>query len=305
MGNPGASSWFFFNVTKAWSSISCGVPPKIKLGESITMTGSMSPVLEGVNVTLTFTKPDGTIFSEVTRTTSEGSFAYTFTPQDSGMWHVQASWPGDANYEGDVSSLQSFSVEAVVAPVRETPSIESAFIALAVGTGMTVGVTTIMTVSGLARSINAFIEKLGIPDWLKDFIKFYAEEKFKYLTKEEAEAVKRKPIKLKRQLASLIFCAAILLLVFTYVEVGGFPNFLNMGVLLAALPSILTSVVVVFVATQLLIVAASRTLKVWCEFKIWLYGLASLLVTGILLMVPFASPGRRDYEGELSKKKRD
>ena len=303
MGNPGASSWVSFNVTKAWSSISCVAPPKIKLGESITVTGSISPVLEGVNVTLNFTKPDGTIFSETATTTHEGAFAYTFKPQNCGIWYVQASWPGDANYEGDVSSLQSFSVEAVVAPVRETPSVESASTALAVGTGMTVGLTTLMSISGLARSFNSLLEKLGIPDWLKDFLKLYAEEKFKFLTKEEAEAVKRKRIKLRRQLACLVFCAAILLLVFTYVEVDGFPNFLNIGVLLATLPSILTSVVLVFVATQLLMVMAARALKVWGEFKVWLYGLASLLVTGILLMVPFASPGRMDYEGELSKGK--
>jgi len=303
MGNPGASSWASFNVTKAWSSISCAVPPKIKLGESITVTGSMSPVLEGANVTLNFTKPDGTFFSEVVITTSDGAFAYPFKPQNCGIWYVQASWPGDANYEGDISSVYSFSVETIVAPVRETPSIQTASAALAVGTGMTVGLTTLMSVSGLARSFNSLIEKLGIPDWLKDFLKFYAEEKFKFLTKEEAEAVKRKRIKLRRQLACLVFCAAILLLVFTYVEVDGFPNFLDTGVLLATLPSILASVVLVFVATQLLMVMAARTLKVWGEFKVWLYGLASLLVTGILLMVPFASPGRMDYEGELSKGK--
>lgn len=63
------------------------------------------------------------------------------------------------------------------------------------------------------------------------------------------------------------------------------------------------SIVFVFIFKQFFSIISARTIRVWSEFKIWLYGLISLLITGILFLTPFASPGKVEYQGVLDKKK--
>jgi hypothetical protein len=42
---------------------------------------------------------------------------------------------------------------------------------------------------------------------------------------------------------------------------------------------------------------------VWSEFKIWIYGLIALIITSILFFVPFASPGKMEYQGAIDERK--
>ena len=221
------------------------------------------------------------------------------------------TYSGAGDYDWQVTIRDEFSVElpSYVAqtgkagpPVRETPPPQSVVASVALGGGISIGFTVLMSLSGLAQSVNSAVSRLPFPDWLKDFLTFYAEETFERLTEKEIKARKRR-LMTRRELASLVFASIILLAIFVYVEVDGLPNFTDMRFLLAALPSILLSVVMVFVVSKLLETITARTLHVWGEFKVWIYGLVAMITTGILFFVPFASPGRVEYQGDVDERK--
>jgi len=291
-----------FRVSKIMTSISCSVSSAtIQLGEKITVTGSMFPTLESVNAALTFTRPDGSTINH-SIALAHGEYTFTYEPDSSGSWSVKASWSGNDNYERNSSGLIVFTVE-FTAPMRQIPPPENTAVALAVGTSVTVGLTASMSLSGFAQSFSDGIAKLPLPKWFKDFLNLYAEKTFENLNAEELKALKRKRIVTLRELLSLLFSGMILLAVFLWVEVGGIPNLLSSDYVFAALPQVLISVVFVFSLSQIFSLVSAKVLNVWSEFKIWLYGLAALLITGIVLMIPFASPGKVEYQGDLDRKK--
>jgi len=296
------SSHIPFTVSKASTSISCLVSSeKIRLGENVNITGSMSPPLEDVNVTFTFIKPDNSTLTQ-TAPLVQGEYVYTYEPDSSGLWYIKTSWLGNDNYEVANSSTRAFAVEFLV-PVRKVPLPEDTAVAVAVGASVTVGFTAFMGLSGFAQSFNKAISKLSVPDWLKDFLNLYAEKTFETLTSEEMKARKGKKMLSPRELLSLLFSAVALLTVFVYVEVNGLPNFWNMEYLSAAVPQVLISVVFVFVSSQVFSMVGAKVLSVWSEFKLWLYGLVALVITGIVFKIPFASPGKMEYQGDLDRKK--
>jgi len=99
------------SVSKAPSTISCLVSTsKIKLGETITVSGSISPTHAGVSVTLLYKKPDGSTFTRKLTTATDGSFSDNYKPDASGDWAVTASWLGDADSNGATSPTCSFNV---------------------------------------------------------------------------------------------------------------------------------------------------------------------------------------------------
>jgi hypothetical protein len=107
------SSEVSLSVNKIPTTISCDVSPKsLKQGETIAISGSISHAHEGVTVTLTFTKPKGTIFTRTVTTDSAGAFTDNYAPDVAGLWNVSASWQGDWNHEGATSQTVSFTVEA-------------------------------------------------------------------------------------------------------------------------------------------------------------------------------------------------
>jgi hypothetical protein len=93
------------------TSITCSVSPQeTKQDESITVSGSITPAVEDVNVTLVYKKPDGTTFERNIKTASDGSFSDLYKASEIGSWTVEASWAGNQQYMGASSSQVSFSV---------------------------------------------------------------------------------------------------------------------------------------------------------------------------------------------------
>ena len=106
------SSAVSVTVTKISTTISCSVSPsEVTEGNSITVSGSISPALSGKTVMLTYEKPDGSTFTRMVTTGSGGSFSDTYTPTGTGFWSVKASWEGDAEHEGSSSTIISFTVK--------------------------------------------------------------------------------------------------------------------------------------------------------------------------------------------------
>jgi len=182
---------------------------------------------------------------------------------------------------------------------RSTPSPSVAAVAVALGASVGAGLTAVASATGSGGQFNAAISSLPLPDSIKGFLKFYTEESFKELTGEELVARRRRGFISGRKLLSLALSALMLFLVFSYVEVNGFPNFADINVVLSVAQSVLVTVVAFFVIKELLAHGIAAALDVWCDFKIWLYGLAALVISGFGFLLPFGSPGRTDYEGDL------
>lgn len=93
------------------SSITCNLSSTtLSAGNEITISGSISPAISGATVSLTFTKPDLTTFTQTVVSQSDGSFQDAYSPDLTGSWSVKASWQGNANYLGSTSFAADFTV---------------------------------------------------------------------------------------------------------------------------------------------------------------------------------------------------
>jgi len=104
-------------VNKAATSLQLSVSPETvqidpltRGGASLQISGKITPKLEGIAVTVTYTEPDGTTTTKTLTTTSTGQFTDMLTPNQTGAWSVKASWPGDANYLAASSSTVTANV---------------------------------------------------------------------------------------------------------------------------------------------------------------------------------------------------
>jgi hypothetical protein len=87
---------------------------------------------------------------------------------------------------------------------------------------------------------------------------------------------------------AIAYCISIAVLAFSFSYVKA--N--TLAEILATLPAIFaTSIVVEFVKT-LALVAYARSRGVWTEHKLWYFGLATFIVTTFAFRVPFSSPSR-------------
>jgi len=108
---------------KAESAITLSVNPlQVKVNEGqIKVSGNIyhsSDMPIPVNITWTnlqvtieYTKPDGTKTTRAATVSTDGTFEDTLIPDKSGTWSVKASWDGDTDHLGAQSNQASFTVE--------------------------------------------------------------------------------------------------------------------------------------------------------------------------------------------------
>jgi len=108
----GASSGYRnFTVTKAVMSITCNVSREtITIGENITVTGIVYPVVENASVILMFTMPNGSTIEKYVHINSNGTFTASFKPDRTGSWQVRAKLNGDDLRNEAYSEAKSFRV---------------------------------------------------------------------------------------------------------------------------------------------------------------------------------------------------
>jgi hypothetical protein len=99
-------------VTKISTTISCLVSPsEVAEGDLVTVSGSISPTVSGKTVTLTYKKPDSSMFTRTATTGSDGTYSDSYKIDAVGSWSVSTSWDGDSMHEGASSSSKSFTVK--------------------------------------------------------------------------------------------------------------------------------------------------------------------------------------------------
>ncbi|UCG37207.1 MAG: hypothetical protein JSV64_02725, partial [Candidatus Bathyarchaeota archaeon] len=99
-----------FVVSKIQATVTCSVSPQnLEKGESVDVSGSITPAQENETVTLVYRRPNGFLFNRSVSTDAEGSYRESYQPDVEGSWSVNASWIGDERHEGDWVSV-SFEV---------------------------------------------------------------------------------------------------------------------------------------------------------------------------------------------------
>jgi TolB protein len=122
--SPDDSKIYFVGEWWDWkileTTISCSLQSAaVLLGDSSAVSGSLQPSVSGANITLNYTKPDGSSISRHTSTEADGSYSDTFEPSELGTWRIEASWDGDQGYHASRSQPVELSV---IEPGPETES---------------------------------------------------------------------------------------------------------------------------------------------------------------------------------------
>lgn len=93
------------------SSIEISVSPTtVAIGEIMRVKGFILPPHPGAIVTLNYTRPDESVFSETVFTDEYGAFLNTHQPNQVGTWSITASWDGDVGDVGVSSQPKFFTV---------------------------------------------------------------------------------------------------------------------------------------------------------------------------------------------------
>jgi parallel beta-helix repeat protein len=79
-------------------------------GESVTVSGSISPAISGATVHLNYRKAGEAEVERTVTTAPDGSFSDTYMPDVAGSWSVEASWEGDVKYAAATSQTLEFTV---------------------------------------------------------------------------------------------------------------------------------------------------------------------------------------------------
>jgi hypothetical protein len=104
------TDWSGKRVLLALSTITCVVSSAtIKVGESVSATGAVSPAVGGAAVTLLY-KVGSTEVSRQATTGTDGKYSDSYSPSAAGSWTVTASWVGNAQYSGAASPSAAFTV---------------------------------------------------------------------------------------------------------------------------------------------------------------------------------------------------
>ncbi len=119
--------------TKTNSYAFASASPKVsQIGASVLITGWTSPtppdapmgagtqVYYRFNYTVTLTKPSGAQVTKICSAYSDGTFYFSYTPDEVGNWTVKLYWPGDSKFEASTSPLFTFKVQNEPVPTWPT-----------------------------------------------------------------------------------------------------------------------------------------------------------------------------------------
>jgi hypothetical protein len=170
--------------------------------------------------------------------------------------------------------------------------------------GVVTAATTVLTsLTALGQAFNTAIDLLPIPSKLRSFMKLYGKKTFESVDKVQLDALEKGSFISKQDLISLGLYILITTLVYGFVQANGFPRFFDPSVLAVVIPPTLISVSIVSVTSELTAALCAKTNQVYRQFRLWFYGLTSFLISGLILLFPFASPGITRYQSrEISAK---
>lgn len=108
----GCGDYAYFLEALPPSTLTCEISSsEIAFGELVTVSGYINPSpAAGTQVTLIYTRPNGSTSIRTTTTDQLGTYTNTFAPDMVGTWLLKASWMGDEQYAGAENTSQPFTV---------------------------------------------------------------------------------------------------------------------------------------------------------------------------------------------------
>ena len=132
-------------VSKIIPSLICNVTAEtLNLGEKITVSGSIDPIMSFARIKLVFTRHNGSTVVTSVYTYANGTFDAEFTPDSPRSWQVGAKFDGDNVRYG---ASQSFPVDFIV----EEKSIFNMEFFIYIGVAAAAGVVALVTVIRMRR----------------------------------------------------------------------------------------------------------------------------------------------------------
>lgn len=102
----------FVSVTPILHQLSCSIQPaQIVIGESITISGALSPALANQCLSLTFMKPSYQTLKQNITCGADSTYSTSLLPDLAGLWTVDISWAGNATHKGAANTTY-FTVNA-------------------------------------------------------------------------------------------------------------------------------------------------------------------------------------------------
>lgn len=104
---PSPDQVFSSYSTPQYSSLLLSASTEFAIAQNeIQIIGSLSPSLEGENITLYFSSY-GSVLNQIAtiKTNSLGRFSYTWDSPPGGIYSIRANWSGDSNYIGSDCSI--------------------------------------------------------------------------------------------------------------------------------------------------------------------------------------------------------
>jgi parallel beta-helix repeat protein len=182
--------------------------------------------------------------------------------------------------------------------------LSSLLIVVAAFTATTAAI--LASLSGLGNAFDAAIEKLPLAPELREFLQLYGEKLFETVDKAKLEVLRKAPFITKGEVVALGFSAFIATIVIGSANAGGVASlFAEAGLakFVNFIPEALISVCVVIIFAGVFEAFCARICSVHKQFKLWLYGIITFLVSGLVFGFPFGSPGITRYKsGEISEK---
>jgi len=103
------------------SSLTCSISKSTAtLDESITISVEVQPEIHNIDAELTITEPDGSMTHQ-TITLADGSYQFSYTPEQLGEYSIQVEWAGDLGHSGSTSASIGFTVQEETPPDEGIP----------------------------------------------------------------------------------------------------------------------------------------------------------------------------------------
>jgi hypothetical protein len=147
-------------VTKWASTVGMVVSPStLNFGQAAIVSGSISPLRAGVDVTLQYRLRLTGVWSNASKvkTSVQGTYLFNWAPPASGTYDVRASWDGDSITFGNASTVMTLTVRKVASEL----SLDVSSTSTTAGSAVTISGTITPTAAGATVTIRVNKDSTG------------------------------------------------------------------------------------------------------------------------------------------------
>jgi hypothetical protein len=147
-------------VTKWASTVGMVVSPQsVNFGQGTIVSGSISPLRAGVDVTLQYRLGTAGAWSNASKvqTSAQGAYLFNWTPPTAGTYEVRSIWNGDSITFGNMSTVTTLTIRRVASEL----SLDVSSTSTNAGSTVTISGTTTPAIAGVTVTIRVNKDNAG------------------------------------------------------------------------------------------------------------------------------------------------